>query len=1205
MVWGGTAFGVQSIISAPAEVGPRYLVANNAMVSGRNSVPGTMILPEPTEKGREIRLGYVDQTRGRLGGGVEQNIGIRLDAIRLLEVLAQVAAAGAQRAQSDQERVGYRRELALLQSYQNEAILDLEQYLALAEVSLANLANDSVSRPTDKTLTARLEEQGRVVSSMRGGGYARETARARESVAKAVAAATAGGLEEHTMSTIVKFSRPTTGIVEVKEGTPGLSSEWVSRGLLRAGDPQTKPLHILFAAGAFSRFVDSVNQGSPFYAQVARERGRVNDENGASKLAAPLGVSGMGALLRQLETISEVGFRAREPQLVVIVDSPGNRQMLLTAIEEDRTRPNPRIAWDYLNILPAGIPMDQGEGFQVRYRGPDGTIKPLFEYNPATGQNDKPVMRPSGEYGAFSAGIQAAQAAGIDLSTRDIVPIYGDQAMLYSPELLTAAVGHAEEADITGLNVGHRYVDGQWKPSGGVWTQAQWADGTEALVIAERNVRDPQATGVYNPRLDADEQADPQGFPYSAGAPIFNGKFMLAELSLERMGQRLSTKTIDVKTGPETSERRGVFVTELELTEALQLATQHPAGEEPKYKAQMLLTEDRRYHGIKFLENVEPFNQELFEQGRERLRLLLGARLQGDPQFVEISPRAKGFRGEGTLTVTGDVGIVIDRRGLWVYDKWSHPYFSPTLFSAEGRLVLPADPEGNIPLNGTVEIGPETGLEELSSREIHTRLEPVLERFIANRPVVLAMDVDGVTTRQDEVLSDETREVYDLFALGVVDGRILFLTDISPGQLRDRVENRLTGLVKFKSGSFPLSGGASVGHVIGEEAVGVIDRWVLQVSGESDPRAAQQKVLRMDDKRKEHAAGQISDESLGHGFDINRVDFTTGDIVGIDIELDKKWLAERTSANLDVDPRDGWVRTLQMDLSGVGVGENVLATIHRAGSGSITWVPPKGQVLAQWLSGPAIGRRPQTSVFVDDSASNFLDFPDVANWPGTLLYIGAYSETLAANAPNVIQIAKPGEKKPANGDQIAREIVKLALAVNRIGTAAAGGIAGEGALGGKPVVERVLERARVVAGLEEPIQLPELATSRRLVILTPQTVEEGLLALSYLQPASDEKIQVGIIVEHAWQEQEIAPLLEVPHINLVVPIVNLTEDQKTLGEAIVDLQTLAWGKTPAWEPFVVEKPGELLHLGRFLRVPEISIRSWMERVERSLAGTQA
>lgn len=345
----------------------------------------------------------------------------------------------------------------------------------------------------------------------------------------------------------------------------------------------------------------------------------------------------------------------------------------------------------------------------------------------------------------------------------------------------------------------------------------------------------------------------------------------------------------------------------------------------------------------------------------------------------------------------------------------------------------------------------EAGLEELTLPQIHQRLEPLLDRLVSAPVIVLAMDVDGVTTAQDGDLSDETRAIYDGFIQGVSAGRILLLTDLHPGQLRDRVVSRLSLPTQARTIPFPLSGGAYVDHVIPDTAVDVIEGWVERMGGKET-------VLRMEDRRKEFAAGQSSQETLDHGFDINRAE--EGKIVGMDIELNKAWLKARTEANHKVDPRDQWVDELQRDLRDRNVPESVVQTLHKSGSASITWTPPKAEALIRWTRTEGID--PARTIFVDDSASNF-DFQNLEGWPGILLYIGKHDPKLPSK---VFQIAQPGEGKPANGEEIARQVVQLVRAVNRPGGVPAD-LGFQAAAQSKSPVELLLEGTGLKAGMEE------------------------------------------------------------------------------------------------------------------------------------------
>ena len=94
-------------------------------------------------------------------------------------------------------------------------------------------------------------------------------------------------------------------------------------------------------------------------------------------------------------------------------------------------------------------------------------------------------------------------------------------------------------------------------------------------------------------------------------------------------------------------------------------------------------------------------------------------------------------------------------------------------------------------------------------------------------------------------------------------------------------------------------------------------------------------------------------------------------------------------------------------------------------------------------------------------------------------------------------------------------------------------------------------------------------------------------------------LQIGVIVENDVQEARVRAGLEETGVALTLRgIVNLSRPGQTLGEAIVSFQVRAWAE--AIEVFVVERFEQLRDLGRFLKIPEISLRSWLEWLQRHL-----
>ncbi len=694
LLWGGVAGGVGAKFSAPVEVGPGALISNNATIGGLDALaPGTLVLPSAASAGA-IKSGYLIDQRGRLGKGVKENVAVRLQVIHFLEVAASVAAAGAVRAAgAPTAQAGYFKEAKLLESFLSEAITDLERYLALVEVSERNLA----AAPVQGEVKKRLEEQREILGRSSGLlASAKETA----AVVSQRVSSIGQSVYPHRPADVVSFRNPSR-VVELLPGTPVFSPDRVQEGVQKVRDG--KALFVIFRAGRATRFADSVRKESSKYYEQARQRGRLDDQQNASKLSAPLGVSGLGPDLRQLAALAELGRQAGKPLDVVIVDSSGNRPMLSALMEADRASPTPSVAWEYLNLISEsgsteGL-VDQGEGLEVTTL--DG--KPVLEWDPNTGRRDKPVKAPSGEYGAFIAGVWAAQTAGIDVTQRDIVPVYGDQAGLYTdPDFDAALLGNLGDQSVTAVAVQHLRAGDRWVPDGGVITEAEWPDGRSGLIIAERDVRNPalSSEGLYNPRLDEHELATAGFFPYNAGAPVFSARFV-AQLLDAKVDLRKQSKTRQIRAGPGEAEVETVqvLVSELELTQLVQIASEQ---NEP---VQVLRTELGRRQALKSFGDVAPATARIFEEGKARLQAQLGDRLEGNLSFIEVAPGATSFQteGEGRLVVGEGVGLLVDRWGLWAYHLVGQESGIP-MFEPQRRLILPVSGDNVIRLNQRIEV---------------------------------------------------------------------------------------------------------------------------------------------------------------------------------------------------------------------------------------------------------------------------------------------------------------------------------------------------------------------------------------------------------------------------------------------------------------------------------------------------------------------
>lgn len=133
-------------------------------------------------------------------------------------------------------------------------------------------------------------------------------------------------------------------------------------------------------------------------------------------------------------------------------------------------------------------------------------------------------------------------------------------------------------------------------------------------------------------------------------------------------------------------------------------------------------------------------------------------------------------------------------------------------------------------------------------------------------------------------------------------------------------------------------------------------------------------------------------------------------------------------------------------------------------------------------------------------------------------------------------------------------------------------------------------------GLEE-IALPPEVSAASWVVLTPATAE-ALSGLAWLGQGGA-PLRVAVIVENDAQEARVrAELEEIGEALDLRGLINLSRANQTLGEAIVSVQVEAWAE--AVEVLVVDTFQQLRELGRFLKIPDGSFRSWLEWVRRGL-----
>ncbi len=134
------------------------------------------------------------------------------------------------------------------------------------------------------------------------------------------------------------------------------------------------------------------------------------------------------------------------------------------------------------------------------------------------------------------------------------------------------------------------------------------------------------------------------------------------------------------------------------------------------------------------------------------------------------------------------------------------------------------------------------------------------------------------------------------------------------------------------------------------------------------------------------------------------------------------------------------------------------------------------------------------------------------------------------------------------------------------------------------------------AGLEEIALSPEVSAAS-LVVLTPATVE-ALSGLARLGQGGVPLRLAVIVADNAQEARVRAGLEEIGAALALQKLVNLSRTNQTLGEAIVSLQVEAWAD--AIEVLVVDTFKQLRELGRFLKIPDVSFRSWLEWAQKGL-----
>lgn len=475
-------------------------------------------------------------------------------------------------------------------------------------------------------------------------------------------------------------------------------------------------------------------------------------------------------------------------------------------------------------------------------------------------------------------------------------------------------------------------------------------------------------------------------------------------------------------------------------------------------------------------------------------------------------------------------------------------------------------------VRATIGAAASAGLDEaafrLSQNQILERLTPLLDR---KPPMLTFLDVDGVTAARDRDISPETRQTIETFFASVPDPtvRMLFLTDVGLMRFVHRVVTHLTGDAQHRIVSLPLSGANLLDFSIPAKALGLVDKWIAHQGGKKA-------VLRLKEIHTRFDKQYVTKQSMQHGYEIT---MEGGKIRGLNIgfrpefldRLAREWTPRPGEASSPrPHPRDLAAASLRAYLRNhgrkAGVTENLLRTLRGSGRGSVTWVPYKGDALRRATR--EAGVDPSLTIYVDDDRENF-KFPGVEQWPGVLISLDAYDPELPRD---VIQIARPGELKPANGPEIARLVVQTVTAMHvlrqqnlwkpTLAHARQPGVLPVGIVLG--AWEQLSQQGLVVAStpddlarvpqplanesplwdavgdkmLTAPITRAMRGVSEILVVVTPEAIDRGILTgLRNISP----RLHIRVLARnHAHAQQVLAGLKRLSIHNWMVH--NLQED---------------------------------------------------------------
>lgn len=297
---------------------------------------------------------------------------------------------------------------------------------------------------------------------------------------------------------------------------------------------------------------------------------------------------------------------------------------------------------------------------------------------------------------------------------------------------------------------------------------------------------------------------------------------------------------------------------------------------------------------------------------------------------------------------------------------------------------------------------PAAGLEEIPVTEVPDRLIPSLQTTVSQK--ILVLDVNGVTINHHSPIGEPMIQAVDRFVR--TGGEVVFLTDLNARQLNEWVMTRLPATTTLRTTPLPWIG---IEHLDISAPPGLLDVLDDQIRQQGGPTILRPLTTVIDSTEGQYHPEDVSPESVRHGYLIVRND--QGEVAFVCLAYRQSWLKTQG------DHREQWLTGLRESWGRLGADATALDRLRTAGPDSFIWSPGKGPALEAWIRKHDID--PRSVFFLDDGMTNLQGFSTATQI--TRVSLDKYQ----TNADGVIQIARPGERKPSNGPALAEKIVDL------------------------------------------------------------------------------------------------------------------------------------------------------------------------------------